>query len=76
MAVYHSARTSSGHPPLSIFTVDPASWLVNEPMNNQVFEIYVETQLVPTLAPHDLVILDNVAFHKGATVSDVLPAPC
>jgi transposase len=49
-----------------------APWLVDAPMNKQIFEIYVETQLVPTLAPRDVVILDNVAFHKGATVEALI----
>jgi len=42
-----------------------APWIVNAPMNRQIFEIYVETQLAPTLSPGDVVILDNVAFHKS-----------
>ena len=39
--------------------------LVNAPMNKQIFETYVETQLALTLALRDVVILDNVAFHKA-----------
>ncbi len=42
-----------------------APWIVNAPMNRRIFEIYVETQLAPTLDPGDVVILDNVAFHKS-----------
>lgn len=42
-----------------------APWIVNAPMNRQIFEIYVQTQLAPTLSPGDVVILDNVAFHKS-----------
>ena len=42
-----------------------APWIVNGPMNKQIFEIYVETQLAPTLSAGDVVILDNVAFHKS-----------
>lgn len=45
-----------------------APWLVDAPMNKAIFETYVETQLAPTLSPRDVVILDNVAFHKGPTV--------
>ena len=51
-----------------------APWLVNAPMNKQIFETYVETQLAPTLAPRDVVILDNVAFHKGAKVAQLVRA--
>ncbi len=42
-----------------------APWIVNAPMNKRIFEIYVETQLAPTLKPGDVVIMDNVAFHKS-----------
>lgn len=42
-----------------------APWIVNNPMNNRIFEIYVETQPAPTLAAGDIVVLDNVAFHKS-----------
>jgi hypothetical protein len=31
-----------------------------------IFETYVETQLVPTLQPGDIVILDNLPAHKSA----------
>ena len=44
-----------------------APWLVDAPINRRIFETYIESQLAPTLGPRDVVILDNVAFHKGAT---------
>ncbi len=34
-------------------------------MNGKIFETWVETKLAPTLSPGDVVILDNVAFHKS-----------
>lgn len=34
-------------------------------MNRAIFEVYVETQLAPTLKPGDVVILDNLASHKS-----------
>lgn len=37
-------------------------------MNKQIFETYIETQLAPTLSPGDVVIMDNVAFHKSKKV--------
>ena len=43
-------------------------------MNRQIFEIYVETQLAPTLSPGDVVILDNVAFHKSKKVEQLITA--
>jgi transposase len=42
-----------------------APWIINAPMNGKLFEVYVETQLTPTLEVGDVVILDNVAFHKS-----------
>ncbi|MEJ5022796.1 transposase [Ochrobactrum vermis] len=42
-----------------------APWIVNAPMNSRIFETWIETQLAPTLSPGDIVILDNVGFHKS-----------
>ena len=44
---------------------DTAPWIVNSPMNSRIFETRIETQLAPTLSPADIVILDNVGFHKS-----------
>ena len=41
-------------------------------MNKKLFEVYVETQLAPTLQPGDVVILDNVAFHKSQHAEDLV----
>ncbi len=49
-----------------------APWIVNAPMNKLIFEIYVETQLAPTLSRGDVVILDNVAFHKSEKVARII----
>lgn len=35
-------------------------------MDRIAFDLYVETQLAPTLAKGDIVILDNLAVHKSA----------
>lgn len=42
-----------------------APWVLNGPMNRAAFDLYVETQLAPTLKPGDIVILDNLAAHKS-----------
>lgn len=42
-----------------------APWIANAPMNGHIFKTWIETQLVPTLSPGDVVILDNVGFHKS-----------
>ena len=49
-----------------------APWIINAPMNQQSFEIYVETQLAPTLSQGDVVILDNVAFHKSQRTQELI----
>ena len=51
-----------------------APWVVDGAMNKQIFEIYVETQLAPTLSPGDVVILDNVAFHKSDRAKALIKA--
>jgi hypothetical protein len=36
-----------------------APWVLDGPMNRAAFELYIETQLAPTLQPGDVVIADN-----------------
>jgi len=43
-----------------------APFVVNKPMNLAIFDVYVETQLAPTLKAGDIVILDNLPTHKSA----------
>ena len=38
------------------------------PINGRSFLAYVEQLLVPTLAPGDIVIMDNLGSHKGQAV--------
>lgn len=49
-----------------------APWIVNAPMNMQIFEVYIETQLAPELLKGDVVILDNVAFHKSKRAEELV----
>lgn len=49
-----------------------APWVVDQPMNREIFDTYVETQLAPTLQPGDVVILDNLASHKSAKAEAIL----
>ena len=51
-----------------------APWVLNGPMNREAFDIYVETQLAPTLHQGDVVILDNLAAHKSERATKVLKA--
>lgn len=41
-----------------------APWVIDGPINGQLFLIYVEKILAPTLQPGDVVILDNLGSHK------------
>ena len=49
-----------------------APWIVNGAMNGEIFERYVETQLAPELARGDVVILDNVGFHKSDRAAELV----
>ena len=40
-----------------------APWCLDGAMNGKNFKIYLETQLVPTLKPGDIVIADNLSAH-------------
>jgi transposase len=45
-----------------------APCVLDGPVNGPAFQAYVEQLLVPTLAPGDVVIMDNLGSHKGAAV--------
>jgi transposase len=45
-----------------------APWVFDGPVNRDVFRTYVEKVLVPTLSPGDVVVMDNLASHKGVAV--------
>ena len=42
-----------------------APWVIDGPINGELFTLYVEKMLAPTLAKGDVVILDNLGSHKG-----------
>ena len=44
------------------------------PINGQSFRAYVEQQLVPSLKPGDIVIMDNLGSHKGKAVRNAIRA--
>jgi putative transposase len=45
-----------------------APWLLEGPINGEKFRLYVDKVLVPTLAPGDIVVMDNLGSHKGRDV--------
>jgi transposase len=42
-----------------------APWVLDGPINADAFRTYVQTQLIKTLRPGDIVVLDNLRSHKG-----------
>jgi transposase len=51
-----------------------APFVVDGAMNGDVFRAYVEQVLAPTLAPGDIVVLDNLSSHKVAGVREMIEA--
>ena len=51
-----------------------APLVLDGPMTGAAFLAYVEQVLAPTLAPGDVVVLDNLAAHKVAGVRDAIAA--
>jgi len=49
-----------------------APWVLDGPINGQAFKTYVETQLIKTLRPGDIVVLDNLGSHKGKAVRQIV----
>lgn len=45
-----------------------APWVLNGPINGEAFKTYVEAELIRTLKPGDIVVLDNLGSHKGKEV--------
>ena len=51
-----------------------APMVLDGPINGEWFQAYVEQVLVPTLARGDVVIMDNLGSHKGASVRKAIEA--
>lgn len=51
-----------------------APMMIEGAFNTQVFDLYVEHFLVPTLVPGDIVILDNVKFHHSVRAAELIKA--
>lgn len=49
-----------------------APLVLDGPVNGAVFTAWVEQSLAPTLAPGDVVILDNLGSHKGRAVRQAI----
>ena len=49
-----------------------APWVIDGPINRDLFDLYVATQLAPTLQPGDVIILDNLSVHKSPKAAQTL----
>jgi transposase len=49
-------------------------WLIEGAMDSETFEWYIRQQLAPTLRPGQIVVLDNLSAHKGASIREVIEA--
>jgi transposase len=51
-----------------------APCVVDGPMNGETFLAWIEQSLVPTLRPHDVVVMDNLSSHKVKGVRQAIEA--
>lgn len=49
-----------------------APWLLEGPMDGAAFEVYVERVLIPTLRSGDIVLMDNLSFHKAPRIRTLI----
>lgn len=41
-----------------------APWVIDGPINRDLFDLCIETQLAPTLQPGNVIILDNLSYQR------------
>ena len=75
-----TARVPHGHwktltfiAALRVDRVD-APWVIDRPINGELFTLYVEKVLAPTLAEGEVVILDNLGSRKGKPARNAIRA--
>ncbi|MEY9391773.1 transposase [Bradyrhizobium japonicum] len=51
-----------------------APWVIDGPINGELFTLYVEKVLAPTLTPGEIVVLDNLGSHKGKAARQAIRA--
>jgi transposase len=49
-----------------------APFVIDGPINGEMFLLWVQTQLAPTLSAGDIVIIDNLGSHKGKAARDAI----
>ena len=51
-----------------------APWVIPGAMDRDAFDVYISSQLAPTLKKGDVVILDNLVVHKSPKAGNLLKA--
>ncbi len=51
-----------------------APFVIDEPMNSEIFRAYLERCLVPALKPGDIVVMDNLPAHRNDDVRQIIEA--
>jgi transposase len=49
-----------------------APWVIDKAIGRASFDLWIKTQLAPTLSPRDVAILDNLAVHKSTKAAECL----
>lgn len=49
-----------------------APWVIDGPINRDLFDLYIQTQLAPTPQPGDAILLDNLSSHKSPKAAAIL----
>ena len=49
-----------------------APWVIDGAIDRDAFDLYIETQLAPTLSEGDVVMIDNLNVHKSPRAADAL----
>lgn len=63
-----------GHWKISTFVAALRCDAITAPMNGEIFRVYLEQCLVPTLKPGDIVVMDNLPAHKNDGVRRIIEA--
>ena len=73
-------KVSHGHWKITTFVAAlrhdaiTAPFVIDEPMNGEIFRVYLERCLVPTIKPGDIVVMDNLPAHKNDEVRRIIEA--
>lgn len=51
-----------------------APWIIDGPMNGDIFRLYVRDVLCPILKPGDIVVMDNLGSHKSPDIRKAIEA--